>query len=202
MAAHAKQPYITPQEYLERESKADAKSEYHGGVITAMAGASPEHNAICFDLVSTLGPQLRAGACQGFAADLRLRVEECNRYYYPDLAFVCGEPHYEVLIGLRSLLNPTLIIEVLSDTTERADRGEKFRCYRTLASLSSYILVSQDEPRVELFTRQEDGSWRYEEAIGLNDVLTLTSISCELPLSEVYARVSFPPIPPSGEPQI
>lgn len=186
-------PRLTPQEYLEQERVAEAKSEYLNGEIVAMAGASPEHNAIAFNLATELGGQLGGGNCRGFASDLRIRVPACNRYYYPDLTVLCGEPHYEERIGMRSLLNPTLIIEVLSDSTEANDRGEKFICYQTLASVADYLLVSQHRPRIERFTRQADGSWRYIRVDGLEATLLLETIGCELRFSNVYTNVEFPP---------
>lgn len=184
-------PRLTPQEYLERERKAQAKSEYRQGLIVAMAGASPEHNAIVFNLAGALSAQLRGKPCQGFSSDLRVRVPASNAYYYPDITVVCGEPQYEMLAGLRSLLNPTLLIEVLSETTEKADRKEKFDGYWTLKSLKTYMLVSQDSPRIETYTRQVDGSWRLEIANELASVVTLDAIGCTLQLADVYQNVSF-----------
>ena len=128
MVAQQKQPYISPEEYLEREHKATTKSEYLDGIVVAMAGASPEHNAITFNLGTALGLQLRNRDCRGFSSDLRVRVPECNRFYYPDITVVCGTPEYEILTGLSALLNPTLLIEVLSESTEQSDRCDKFDC--------------------------------------------------------------------------
>lgn len=184
-------PYITPQEYLARERKSETKSEYHGGVIVARAGASKEHNAITFDIAVALGTQLKDGPCQGYASDLRVRVPQCDRYYYPDVIVVCGEPQFEDA-ELDTLLNPTLLIEVLSESTEKADREEKFDCYGTLESLTTYVLVAQDRPRVESFTRLPDGTWKLEIARGLDAVMRLGAIGCELRLAEIYARVEFP----------
>ncbi len=189
MVAHAKPPYVTPQEYLERERHAETKSEYYDGVIVAMAGASPEHSAIAFNLSSALGPQLRSRGCRGFGSDLRVRVPQCNVYFYPDVTAACGEPQYEECSGLRALLNPTLIVEILSTSTEAVDRGEKFVCYQTLDSFNTYLLVAQHTPRVECYTRQADGSWRYEIVRGLDAVLTLETIGCTLRLADIYEDV-------------
>ncbi|HZO87468.1 MAG TPA: Uma2 family endonuclease [Chthonomonadaceae bacterium] len=142
-------PRISPQEYLAHERKAETKSEYHGGRIVAMAGASKGHNRITVNLIRHLANQLEGTSCEPFANDLRVRVPACDKYDYPDVAVVCGEPQFEDS-HLDTLLNPTLIIEVLSDTTEAADRGEKFACYRTLASLTTYVLVAQKRPSVEV----------------------------------------------------
>ena len=203
MVALRKPHYITPQEYLEGERWSKIKHEYHDGRIVAMAGASPEHNAIAYDLTLEIGPQLRRRDCQGFSSDLRVYVPACNKYYYPDGVVVCGEPRYQDVAGVRSLLNPTLLIEVLSESTAETDRTEKFDCYGTLDSLQTYALVAQDMPRIESYTRHEDGTWRYSVARGMDGVLALDAIGCSLRLSEVYARIAFsPPPPPAPEEQI
>src|ERR1051325_1552816 len=119
--AETKSP-ISPQEYLERERTANTKSEYYDGVIIAMAGASPNHNTITFNLNGLLYTLLQGKPCRGFSSDMRVRVPDCNRYYYPDLSVVCGEPQYERLAGVETLLNPTVVIEVLSDSNEKTDR--------------------------------------------------------------------------------
>ncbi len=193
MVAQRQYKYISPEQYLAAEDKAEAKSEYYDGVIVAMSGATPEHNKITFDLTVTLGSQLQRGNCQGFASDLRVRVPVCNNYFYPDVSVACEEPRYEIIQGLRALLNPALIVEVLSNSTEQADRGNKFRCYQTLESLQAYVLVSQYRPRIEVFTRQEDGSWQYRAFEGMDAVAPLPTIGCELRLADVYSRMIFPP---------
>jgi Uma2 family endonuclease len=183
-------PRTTPAEYLERERRAETRSEYHNGVIVAMAGATPHHNAVVFDITGVLSAQLRGKPCQGFTSDLRVRVPACNNYYYPDIVIVCEEPKYEQLKGMASLLNPTLIIEVLSDFTEAADRGEKWTCYQTLESLQTYVLVSQRRPVIETYQRQEN-DWRYTAVTSLEGVIFLDAIGCELRLADVYARIRF-----------
>jgi len=179
---------VTAREYLERERSAATKSEYHRGVLVAMAGASPEHNAIVFDMAVSLGLQLRGEPCQGFASDMRVRVPACDKYYYPDIVVVCGEPRYQHLGGIETLLNPTLIVEVLSESTEAADRGDKWICYQTLHSLQTYVLVSQDRVLVEVYQRAER-NWIYTTYEDTNQVIALEAILCELRVSEVYARV-------------
>lgn len=196
MVAVAKPRYVTPQEYLVWERKAESRSEYHDGVIVAMAGASWEHGIIIGNIQTELNIQLRETPCATITQDLRVRVPECNKYYYPDVVVVCDEPQFEDT-EQDTLLNPTLIVEVLSPSTERKDRGEKFHCYQTLNSFTTYVLVAQEEPRVECFTRQSDGSWRYERAIGLDASLTLTAIGCTLRLADLYTRLTFPPSAPS-----
>jgi Uma2 family endonuclease len=188
---------LTPQEYLERERKAETKSEYHGGIVVAMAGASPEHNTITSNVHGELYIQLRGKNCRPFVSDLRLSAPQCHKYFYPDVVVVCGEPRYETLAGMQSLLNPTLVIEVLSDSTEATDRGEKWMCYQTLDSLQTYILISQDRPFVEVYRRQEDG-WFYSSAQDMENIVSLEAIGCELRLADVYAAVAFQK-PPSEQ---
>ena len=192
MVAYAEKRGVTPLEYLERERTADYKSEYDNGVIIPMPGASREHNSITFDTTAILGPQLQGSPCQGFAQDMRVRVPLCDKYYYPDIVVVCGEPQFEDAT-FDVLLNPKLVIEVLSQSTERKDREEKFDCYETLESLTDYVLISQTEPRIEHFSRLEDRVWRFVVARGLEAALALPAIGCSLRLADVYARVTFPP---------
>jgi len=193
MVAQSKRPYIMPHEYLQRERRADTKSEYHDGVIVAMSGASRQHNRITFDTARSLGNQLQNTPCEPFSGDMRVLTPECNRYFYPDVIVVCGEAQFEDET-LDTLTNPTLIVEVLSESTERMDRRMKWDCYQTLPSLRTYVLIAQDEPRIETFTRQEDGAWSYSAANKLEATVSLPAIGCTLRLSDVYARVEFPPV--------
>jgi Uma2 family endonuclease len=194
MVAYTKPKTILLSTYFEREDIAAIKSEYHDGVLVAMSGASPAHIRITTNLTCLVGNQLEGKPCEPFDSDMRVLAEECNAVFYPDLTVVCEPPHFADT-RLATLLNPILIVEVLSPSTERADRGMKFDCYRPLGSLRTYVLISQDEPRIELYSRQSDGSWRYDVATGLQAILLLTTIGCELRLAEVYARVVFPPAP-------
>lgn len=192
MVAYAKkeqQPRLTPQEYLERERKAETKSEYDGGYVTAMAGASKEHNRVTVNIAGELYAQLKGKPCQPFVNDLRVRVPECDRYYYPDVVVVCDEPQFED-VELDTLLNPTVIVEVLSASTEARDRGQKLQCYRTLDSLNIYVLVAQDRPFVEIYRRQEQG-WLYSTVEGLESVVSLDAIGCKLRLADIYDRIEF-----------
>lgn len=193
MVTYADKQCFTPQDYLERERVAEYRSEYANGVIIPIPEASKEHNRITFDTSGLLWSQLEGSACEGFAQDMRVRVPQCDKYYYPDIIVVCGEPRFEDTT-FDVLLNPKLIIEVLSESTERKDREEKFDCYETLESLTDYVLISQWEPRVEHFHRLEDGVWRFIVARGREAVLSLSSIDCELRLAAIYARIVFPPI--------
>lgn len=189
MAALPKTLY-TPEEYLALERKAAFKSEYINGHIYAMAGATDQHNLITFNLAVTVGSQIRNRPCVAYVADMRVKIND-NLYVYPDMAALCGERSIE---GHPQdiLLNPQVIIEVLSSSTEAYDRGDKFAYYRSVPSVTDYVLVSQDRVRVEHFVRSRDG-WLLTEANDLEGIIRLESIDCDLPLSEVYAKVEFPP---------
>jgi Uma2 family endonuclease len=189
MASAARIARYTPEEYLELERKADFKSEYDGGFITAMSGASTEHNLIAGNFFAEIKSQLKGRPCTVFISDMRLCVSSTGLYTYPDVMAVCGERQY-LAADLDTLLNPSMIVEVLSTSTESYDRGRKFGHYRRLASLKEYVLVSQDEVKVERYTRRGD-DWILTEFTSLDDVLRLTSIDCEIPLREIYDSVEF-----------
>ena len=172
--------------------RSETKSEYHGGVIVALAGASLPHNFIIGDIEGELRTQLEDKACKVVSRELRVSVPECERYYYPDVVVFCGDPKLEKNRRPDTLLNPTLIIEVLSDSTEATDKIEKLYCYRTIDSLKTYVLVAQDRPYIEIYLRQNDILWMNWSVQGLDATLALESIGCELDLSRVYARVKFP----------
>jgi Uma2 family endonuclease len=189
MVAHSKSCTLTPEEYLVREREATHRSEYLDGVVVAMAGASEAHNTLTFNLAVELGVQLKQSDCRGYTTDMRLRVPHCNRYDYPDLMVVCGDPRFEDDTQ-DTLLNPTLIVEVLSPSTETKDRGEKLLCYQTLDTLQTYVLVAQNTPRLEAYRRQEAG-WLHTVTQGLDATLALEEIGCLLRLTDIYARVVF-----------
>ena len=183
---------FTPEEYLELELKAEYKSQYVAGEIYAMAGAQPEHVALAANLTGMLYTQFRGRPCQVYSSDLRVRVKPGDLWTYPDVAALCSPPRFETMVNPHSLLNPQVIFEVLSPSTEAFDRGEKFARYRLLESLVDYVLVSSEQMRVEHFVRQADGSWQYKEYHQPDDRLPLASVGCELPLAEIYERVTFP----------
>jgi len=193
---------ITPEEYLAREREALCKSEYFDGQVFAMAGGTEAHNAIAFNLGLELGAQLKGGPCRGFGSDMRILVQETGLYAYPDITVVCGERLYSDQ-RRDTLLNPTLLIEVLSPSTEGYDRGLKAGNYRQLASLQEYLLVAQDRPHIERYARRPEGTWELTEASGLEAKLSLPAIGCELRLADVYADVVFPEVGASehGEPR-
>ena len=180
--------YLTPDEYLAIERRAAYKSEYIDGAIVAMTGASRRHNLIAFNLAREIGRQLKGRPCEGYASDMRVRVPSTRLYTYPDVVVVCGEPQFEDE-HVDTLLNPTLIIEVLSESTELYDRGKKFGFYRTVESLTEYLLVAQDECRVEQYVKQPDGRWLLSDYRSPGDVVELASVGCKLALSEVYDKV-------------
>jgi Uma2 family endonuclease len=182
----------TPAEYLALERDADCKHEYYDGYITAMAGGSPEHNRIAGNFFRKLGNQFEDRECEAFISDVRLLVSSTGLYTYPDVMAVCGEPLFEKLEGVKSLLNPTMIVEVLSRTTEAYDRGDKFVKYRRIESLKDYVLVSQDTIWVERYTRRGD-EWVLSDFNGLGDTVELHSIGCAISLPEIYAKVRFGP---------
>ena len=187
MSSLAAQTIFTPEEYLVSERKATLKSEYINGEILAMSGASLAHTRITADIVTELNNQLRGGACEVISNDMRVKTGPKGAYFYADVVVFCGEPEVEDNV-FDTLLNPILVIEVLSPSTEAYDRGEKFRHYQELASLQEYILVSQDTVRVEQY-RPLKTHWGQTEFRAPEDVLPLASIGCELPLRDIYRRV-------------
>jgi Uma2 family endonuclease len=181
---------FTAEQYLDLERHTEIRHEFLDGTVYAMSGGSSAHSAICFNLATILGVQLRGTPCKGFSPDMKVRAGDASLYAYPDLAVVCGEPilhddHGDVL------LNPVVIFEVLSRSTEAYDRGEKFERYKTIETLTDYVLVSQDRPRLEHFSRRPDGTWSRTEVSGLEPSLGIASINCRVPLSEVYDRIEF-----------
>ncbi len=189
MSAIPKQK-LTPEEYLEIERKAEYKSEYFDGEIFAMAGARRNHNKIVGNLTGLVWQNLKGKDCEFYPSDMRVFIPKTGLYTYPDVVVVCGEPKFQDKV-FDTLLNPTLLIEVLSESTESYDRGKKFQHYRSIESLREYVLVSQDEARIEKYVKQGDGFWVLSEAVGTNAKIKLDAIDCELALSEVFDKVNF-----------
>ena len=187
MSTLTAQTYLTPEEYLAWERKQPFKNEYHNGQIIAMSGASRWHNRITLDTATQLNIQLMESDCEVFAGDMRVRTDPTVSYFYPDVIVVCDEPRFED-DTFDTLLNPIVVIEVLSPSTAAYDRGEKFESYKQLASLQEYILVSQDSVRVEHYCRQRT-HWIHNVFQRLEDMLPLVSIECEVPLRAIYRRV-------------
>ncbi len=183
-------PFLTPEQYLEIERQAENKSEYYAGQMFAMAGASRAHNLIVGNVVREIGNRLKGRPCETYPSDMRVLVSAAGLYTYPDVSVACGEPEFwDGKIDV--LLNPVVIFEVLSDSTEAYDRGAKFALYQRLASLQEYVLVSQNTPRVETYLRQTGDTWLYSRVDGLNADAVLQTLSCRLPLPELYDRVTF-----------
>ncbi len=187
MAELALKTKMTPEEYLEFERASEEKHEYVDGEVYAMSGGTIEHSLISGNIVRELGAALRHQPCVVLTSDMRLKVEATGNYFYPDASVVCGGA--ALADGKRdNLLNPQVIFEVLSRSSEEYDRGKKFAEYRTIPSLSDYVLVSQTEMKVEHFRRQPDGQWRIT-VLGAGEQLALDSIGCEISVDELYLKV-------------
>ena len=195
MSAVPKQK-LTAAEYLAIERKAEFKSEFFNGEMFAMAGASRPHNTALMNLGGEIYSRLKGGPCRPFMQDQRVVVDRTGLYTYPDLLIVCGRVE-TAADDEDTITNPRVVVEVLSPSTERYDRGAKFRQYQQLPSVQEYVLVSQSEPLCERFVRQDDGSWSLVSFVGLEAVLALTSVPVQVPLSDIYAGVEFTD-PPRG----
>ena len=185
------QPKYTLEEYLELDYKSEARLEYWNGEVFDMSGVSPEHDQIESNLHYHLRVKLQGRNCRTFLANMRIKVPSAPPYRYGDSSALCGEPQYETIGGLKVLTNPALIIEVLSDSTEAYDRGDKFTHYKSIPSFSEYLLVAQRRPHLSHFVRQDDGSWNQREYNDLAAAVKLVSLDCELALREVYENVTF-----------
>lgn len=178
----------TVADYLAFERTSEEKHEFIDGVVYMMSGASRQHNLICGNTFAALHSQLRQQACEIYMSDMRVHVRQRD-YVYPDLVIACGDPQFEDS-AFDTLLNPTVIIEVLSPSTEQYDRGKKFESYRALASLQEYLLISQDRT-LEHYVRQAKSTWQFSEVSGSGAILELPSIGMTLTLAQVYERVVF-----------
>lgn len=179
---------VTPEEYLARERRAEFKSEYRDGEIVAMSGASLAHIRINANLMRHLGNQLDGTPCEALGQDLKIRATT-RRYSYPDVTIVCGEPDF-LDENQDVATNPTVIFEILSNSTEAYDRGEKFTAYQQRKTLREYVLVAQDRFSVEHYTRQENGMWLYESLDRPDARLILSAVGCEVALGDIYSRVN------------
>ena len=194
MSAQA-QARLTPEQYLAAERAAEFKHEYYNGQMYARPGGSFQHFQIIANMSGELRAMLKKRPCAVGSSELRLRISREGLYTYPDVLVICGEPRFAD-DQHDTLLNPALIVEVLSPSTEAYDRGFKSAQYRTVESLEEYALVSQVEPRVEVFRRQLGGHWLLSEAVGLESVCHFESLDCAVPLAEIYAKVTFGPDDP------
>ena len=182
---------LTPDEYLRLERQAETRSEYWDGQVYALAGASQRHTIIVANILALAVTQFKGRPCTAHASDLRVKVRPTGLYTYPDVVIVCGRARFEDR-RRDTLLNPTVIIEVLSPSTEAYDRGTKFEHYRTLDSLSDYLLVAQGSPTVEHFERQPDDKWLLGTYKGPQAIASIASAGCNLPLVDVYDKVEWP----------
>ena len=180
---------MSEAEYLAFERESDTKHQYISGEIFAISGTSRAHNLITANTITGLHTQLMDSPCEVYPADMRVKVDAEGLYTYPDISVVCDEPQFLDDV-VDTLLNPTVVIEVLSPSTESYDRG-KFQAYRKLPSLCEYVLISQDTPHIEYYRQQTDGQWVLTDLIGYETQVELASIGCTLLLSTVYHKVKF-----------
>jgi Uma2 family endonuclease len=183
---------LTPHEYLAIERRAPTKSEYYRGEMFAMSGASEEHNLIAGNVFGLIWQQFRGRPCKVYSGDMRVKVDFSGLYTYPDVVAVCGDAQFEDE-QFDTLLNPLVLVEVLSPSTQGYDRVQKFKLYRQLPSLQEYLIIAQDRLFVEHFARQDDGSWRLTDHHDKSQTLELPSINCRLSLADVYDKVDFTP---------
>ena len=185
--------FISEELYLTHERESITKHEYYAGEVYAMAGASEQHNLIAMNIAASLHSQLRGGECRTYPSDMRVKVVKTGLHTYPDFTVVCGQSLFTERNKRDTLINPTIIIEILSPSTERYDRGMKFQHYRTIETLQEYVLVSQDKYHIERFIRQEPNEWLFSEVLDRDSSLALPSIQGVLALRAVYEGVIFIP---------
>ena len=185
---------LTEVEYLDLERSLESKNEFFDGEVFAMSGGTPLHSQIAANLIQVIGRRLSGGRCVVYTSDLRLKIQATGLFTYPDLSVVCGPIQFAAGTD-DTVVNPTVIVEVLSDSTEAYERGTKFENYRRMPSLREYLLVGQKGPRIEQFVRQENEQWLLREAAGLDATLALPSLEIKISLAEVFAGVEFVPAP-------
>jgi Uma2 family endonuclease len=182
--------YLSPEEYLEIERKAESKSEYFNGEMFAMSGGTPPHAWITVNVAGELRQQVKGKPCRVASSDLRLRVSPTGLYTYPDVMVICGD--LQLTDGRKdTVMNPSVIVEVLSESTQDYDRGRKFEHYRTLPSLSDYLMVAQDKPHVEHWMRQAENRGLLVEYHDLGQMIEIPSIGCLLPMAEIYDNIDW-----------
>jgi len=189
---------LTPEQYLAIERDVPQKHEYYRGEMFAMSGATREHNLISGNIAASLHAQLRSGPCESYQNDMRVKVTSAGLYTYPDVVVTCQKPRFEDDV-LDTLLNPQVIFEVLSRSTEGYDRGKKFSMYRQLESLREYLLISHDRPQVDHYLLGADGVWGLTGVEGLDAAIELPTINCRLTLADVYEKVELPPPSPEAD---
>lgn len=184
-------PTISEEMYLEAERTSPEKHEYYAGEVYAMAGASDQHNIIAMNVAALLHALLRGRSCRAYPSDMRVKIIKTGLYTYPDFTIVCGQSQFIDSEKRDTLINPTVIIEILSPSTERYDRGLKFQHYRTLDSLREYILIAQDRYHIERFVRQENNEWLLSDALGRTESIPIAAIQARLHLEDVYEQVTM-----------
>jgi Uma2 family endonuclease len=182
--------YLSPEEYLVIERQAEYKSQYVDGVMYALAGSRKRHNLIAGNIITELNNQLRKTPCEVFPSDMKVCVPDSRKFFYPDISVVCEESRFAD-DERDILLNPALIVEILSESTAAVERGKKFQSYQQIESLQEYLLVSQDEYVVEHFLRQENDHWLYTKSSGLEEVVELPNVECQLALRDIYAKATL-----------
>ncbi len=191
MSAIPKKKRYTEAEYLELERQSLEKHEYFDGTLYAMAGASRKHNTITFNICGELYSQLKGSSCHAFSSDMRVKIPRTGLFTYPDVLIVCGEPEFLDGEHLDTLVNPQVVFEVLSKSTERYDREFKFQSYRTLDSMREYILVRQDQMLIEHYVRGEKEQWERDGIFERHIELVLTSVPVRLQLADIYRGVDL-----------
>ncbi len=192
----------TIHEYLALEEAADVKHEFDNGAVIAMSSGTFQHSQITVNLTSELRTRLKGSPCQTLESNMRLRVKNAGKYVYPDITVICNKPVFDSDdLKQTTITNPTVIIEVLSQSTERYDRGKKFDAYRELPTLREYVLISQDEPRVDIYQRRDDGQWVFKWFQGMEQSAEFESLGISIPMHEIYLNVEFQPMSrnPSSE---
>ncbi len=189
---------LTVAEYLAFERASESKHEFFDGELFAMTGGTPAHSLIASNFIREAGNALKDRPCVVYTSDLRIKVNATGLYTYPDVTIVCGEQKFDDDQS-DTLINPTIVVEVLSKSTASYDRGPKSKHFRKIDSLQALILIEQDSPAVEVYRRQTDGNWILSEATELTDSIAILPIGIFIPLAEIYRNVTFPEPGPSGE---
>ncbi|MCI5151332.1 MAG: Uma2 family endonuclease [Candidatus Electrothrix sp. MAN1_4] len=189
-----RQSWMSPEEYLNIERRSTHRSEYVDGEMFAMAGATRQHNRISSNLVSEINQHIKSGDCNIYSSDLRVHVPSTGYFTYPDIVITCGkeewtDTHNDVLV------NPLVIIEILSDSTASIDRGKKFEQYRELASFVEYLLIEQRTPHIEQYILYDAQEWRYRTIRGIDEQIIIQAIDCTLLLCDIYHKVDVLPQP-------
>jgi Uma2 family endonuclease len=191
MTALPKKDHYTLEEYIELEKNSEVRYEYFDGEVFAMAGGSPSHVRISRNVCNMLSQKLEDRDCEAFPSDMRIKVPAAFPYRYPDVSAVCGEPIFEEVLGQQMLVNPILIVEVLSPSTAAYDLVEKFTAYQSIDSFREYLLISQSRPHVIRYVRQSKGKWLRSEVEGVDNEVAFESLNVRLGLKEIYWRVKF-----------